>query len=290
LSLECLLKRLTAASSGPPCDSPAGCRGSGLLLVQVLGELDLRVGGICLEVGRAGVHEDHVAGQVEQAGGARKDALGDLGQGGEQEVHRPVGGVVAEGRAAGERDALTGPARGGQLGTGLQGALRGEREADAFCELGVEAPAGRCLAQRRADAEAREQRVEHVGAAAAARVNDLDLFKARPDQGRLIRLEEAADRGHEAAQGFAVELVGAPEVVDHLRHGRAAHGVALVVGQLQVADHGAVLVLAPCLAKVHAYKIARSTCSCQLVVCLRFLAPLSTPKRSEQGKRIRGRA
>ena len=53
-----------------------------------------------------------------------------------------VGGVVAEGRAAGDRDALGRPARGGQLGAGLQGALRNEREADALDELGVEAPAG----------------------------------------------------------------------------------------------------------------------------------------------------
>jgi len=242
--------RLARRRRGDPC----------LLLVQVLGELDVRVGGARLEVGGGGVHEDHVAVQVQQTGGARKDAFRDLGEGGEQEVHGAVGGVVGERRAAGERDTLGRPARGRELRAWLQGALRDEREHDALDELGSEAPAGGRLAQCRSDAEAREERVEHVGAAIPARVDDLDLFKARPDGRRLIRLEDAADRLHEAPQGLVVELVGAPEVVDHLGHGAAAHGMPLVVRELQVADHRAVLVLASCLAKVHAYKLSLTSC------------------------------
>src|SRR5665811_2585250 len=65
-----------------------------------------------------------------------------------------------------------------------------------------------------------------------------------------------------APQCLAVDLVGASEVVDDLGHGGAGLGVALVVGELQVADHGAVLVAPPCLPEVHTYKIARRTCSC----------------------------
>ena len=59
--------------------------------------------------------------------------------------------------------------------------------------------------------------------------------------------------------------------------------------QLQVADHGAVPVAPPCLAQIHAYKSARNSCSCEVIVCLHNAALRSTPKRSERGKRQRER-
>ncbi len=90
------------------------------------------------------------------------------------------------------------------------------------------------VAQGVADAEAREERVEHVGAAAAARVDDLDASRPEPVLHGLGGLEDAADRGHEAPQRLAVDLVGAPEVVDDAGHRAARLGVALVVGELQV--------------------------------------------------------
>ncbi len=176
-----------------------------------------------------------------------KDVFGDLGEGSEQEVHGAVGGGVGESRAAGKRDALGCPARGRQLGARLEGALRDEREADALGELGVEAPAGRRLAQRGRDAETREERVERVGAAAVARIDDLDLLEAAGGVHGLGGPKHPRDRGHEAARRLAVDLVGAPDVVDRPRHGAAGLRVALVVGELQVADHRAVSVPAPCL-------------------------------------------
>jgi len=52
-----------------------------------------------------------------------------------------------------------------------------------------------------------------------------------------------------------VELVGAAEVVDDLGDGAAALGVPDVLGELVVADLGAVGVLALRDAEVHAYRL-----------------------------------
>jgi hypothetical protein len=68
-------------------------RGPTLGLVGHLSELHLLVGQVDLEVGRAGIDEDQVAGEVEEVGRAREDRLGDLGQGAREEVHGRVGGV-----------------------------------------------------------------------------------------------------------------------------------------------------------------------------------------------------
>ena len=274
------------ASGGRFCGPPAVLRRRPRLgLVERPAELDLRISQVDLEVGRAGIEKDHVAGQIEEVGGGGEDRLGDLRQGRKKEVHRRVGGIGIEGRAALDGHALGDPAGGRQLGGRLQGALRDQGEADALNELSVEAPALRRRAQRLADAEAREQRIEHEGAATAAGIDDLDLG-ARAGGDGLGGIEEARDRGHQPAQRLAVHLVGTAEVVDDACHRAAGLGVALVVGQLQVADHRTVLVAPPCLSQVHAYKISRRPCSSQVIVCLQLTAFWSPSKRSEQAKRL----
>jgi len=93
-----------------------GRRGPALHCIEAARKLGLRIGEVALEVGRGGIDEDHVAAQVQQVGGARKDRLSDLGQRRQQEVHRPVGGVLIEGGAVGDGHPLGHPAGGGQLG------------------------------------------------------------------------------------------------------------------------------------------------------------------------------
>ena len=85
------------------------------VLLGALGrvEVGLAVGDVAFEAGRAGVDEDHVAGEVEQVGRSSEDPLGDVGQGREQEAHRRVSGVIVEVRTVTESDALTRPAHRG---------------------------------------------------------------------------------------------------------------------------------------------------------------------------------
>ena len=58
----------------------------------------------------------------------------------------------------------------------------------------------------------------------------------------------------QAAQRFRVDLILAPEVVNYLDMGMGAALAPHVVGQLQVLDHGAVLVGAPGHPQVHLYE------------------------------------
>src|SRR5450756_2230893 len=153
-------------------------------------EIDLLVGEVDLEVGRAGVHEDHVAGQVEEVGRAREDSLGDLGEGAGKEVHGRRGGALVAARAVLDGDALGHPARGDELRARLQGALRDKREADAFHYVSVEAATFCGRAQSFADAEAWEQRIEHEGAAVPTRIDDLDV-KTRAGRDSVRRVEVA---------------------------------------------------------------------------------------------------
>jgi hypothetical protein len=102
-------------------------------------QLDQGVGDVALEVGRRGVDEDHVAGQVQQRGRAIEDALGDLGQRVQQEVHRRVGRIIVEGRAAEQGDPLLRPVRGGELRARLQAAVGNEREQHLFDDIAGEA-------------------------------------------------------------------------------------------------------------------------------------------------------
>jgi len=161
-------------------------------------------------------------------------------------VHGRVGGICGKARAVLDGDALGHPTGGGRLGARLQGTPGDKGEADALHSSGIEAATFRRLPQGPADAKTCEERIEHEGAAVAARIDDFDI-KTRPGRYGLGRVEEAADRGYEAPQCLAVDLVGAAEAVDDLGHGSAGIGVALVVGELQITDHRAVSVAPPCL-------------------------------------------
>jgi len=73
----------------------------------------------------------------------------------------------------------------------------------------------------------------------------------RPDA--VDRIEHSADGGRQTGERLLVHLVRPAEVVDDLGHRAAGDRVALVVGELQVGDLGAVLVPAAGLTQVDAY-------------------------------------
>ena len=77
-----------------------------------------------------------------------KIARGDLAQGVEQEVHHPIGRVVGEAGAVGDRDPFGHPAGGGQLAARFQRPLCHQREQHPLGRVGVQAPvaATRCSA------------------------------------------------------------------------------------------------------------------------------------------------
>jgi hypothetical protein len=63
-------------------------RAGRLVVAGLFGQIGELVGAIELPVRRGGVHEDHIAGQVQQRGGAVEHPGGDLAERVEQEVHR----------------------------------------------------------------------------------------------------------------------------------------------------------------------------------------------------------
>ena len=79
--------------------------------VRVVGQLGELVGGLGLPVGGGGVHEHDVKIKIEEVGDRGEHLGGDLVQGVEQEVHRRVGGVVGEPRAAGRSPPARPPSR-----------------------------------------------------------------------------------------------------------------------------------------------------------------------------------
>jgi len=271
--------------------------GLGRCLALGFVELVELVGDVSTEVRGGGVDEDDVAGQVQQVGRAVEDPLGDLGERLQQEVHRRVAGVLAEAQTRADRDALVHPSTGGQLGERLEAAVGDEREQHPLDERRLEAPARGHGGERLGDAEAGPHLVEHVGAAEAARVEDLDLAVARcsgAGDGQAVAavgLEESADRGDEASERLTVELVGTAEVVDHFGDRAAGVGASLVVGELEVRDDRAVFVLPPRLAQVYAYRCyycsQLTTGISPLVVCLQLSAILGPPSRRYLGDRGR---
>jgi hypothetical protein len=192
-------------------------------------------GDVAFEVGRGGVDEDHVAGQVQQRRRAIEDALRDLGKRVQEEVHGAIGRVLVKGGTAEERDALLGPVRRGELGARLETTVGDEREQHLLDHVAGEAPSLTDAHQRVGDTQPLPQCAQHVGAAETPGVHDLDLA-ARGRTNRLGGLQEPGDRRDEAGERLAVDLVGAAEVVDHLGDRRTRLGAALVVRELQVAD------------------------------------------------------
>jgi hypothetical protein len=67
----------------------------------------------------------------------------------------------------------------------------------------------------------------------------------------LFRAEEPADAPGQAAEGFGIQFILTAEGVDDVDLGVPGLGVPLVVGELDVADDGAVLVLAGDRPDVH---------------------------------------
>ena len=183
-----------------------------------------------------------------------EDLRGDLLQRAEQEVHGPVGGVVGEPRAALDEHPLGHPAGGGQLGGRLQRPLRGQREDHPLGGLARPAAArprpggspgpissrSHSRSSTHAPPIRRESSTSTSPAAAAAAACS----------GSRNRLIEATSR----RQCLPVHQVRPAEVVDHLGDRAAGPRVPLVVRQLQVRHHGAVLVPPPRLSQVHAYK------------------------------------
>jgi hypothetical protein len=109
------------------------------------------------------------------------------------------------------------------------------------------------LAKGTVDPEPAPEHVEHPGRAERAGIGRAQLagrglFKRADAVGAL---QVAADRAHQAPEPFDVELVLAAEIEEDLGLGHSAH--AAVVGELQVADHRAVLAAAPGPAQVHAH-------------------------------------
>ena len=180
---------------------------------------------------------------------------------------------------AGRRCGLLGhPARGGQLGGGRQGAVGDQGEEHPLGGL-LATSAGKQPAQERVDAQPPPEAVEGVGAAQAARLKEGKALAARGSEGRPREPGSATARppgarsppGSPRPRGRSCRSPGPAS---------ALYGVPDVVRQLQVADRRAVLVPARCGSQVHAYMIARSTCSCQGIVCLQlfaFGAPSKTP-------------
>jgi hypothetical protein len=222
-----------------------------------VGQFRVAVGGLDLPVRRGRVHEQDVQVEVEQVRHRREDLRGDLVQGVEQEVHRPVGLIVRQPGQAVDGHPLGDPTGGGQLGAGFQGALRDQGEHHPLDRLTVQPPPGGDLADGRADPEPFPQPVQGPCPAEAAGIEHLDL----PAPGRrrgLFGGEVAGDRGDQPGQRVAVDLVGAPEVVDHFGGRGAGLWVALVVRQLQVGHHRAVPVGPPTLPQVHDHTLAVS--------------------------------
>ena len=203
------------------------------------------VAGLGFEVGGGGVEEQQVDLQVEQVRGRGVHVLGQGWFDGQEPVHRPVAGVVADLGQARNVHVTVDPARGGQLRGRCQCTVGDQREQDPF-NGGVAAGPAQQGAHRLGDPEPGPQRVQHPGPAQRP-----GLDEAQPGQPTGLILDLAASRGLAEQPGERtdqplhrgpVQLLGPAEVVQHL-HPRALGGrIPLVVRQLQVPHHGAVLV------------------------------------------------
>jgi len=136
---------------------------------QLVGDVDLPVGG-----GR--VHEDQIQIKVQQMRDRGEHLSGDVVQRARQEVHRGVGGVVGEARAALDRDPLGNPLRAGELATRFEGALRDEGEHHPLDHLTVQPPAGRGLP----DTEPFPDPLQRPRPSQATGVQDLHLRAVSP--------------------------------------------------------------------------------------------------------------
>ena len=150
-------------------------RAGGVVLDDILAEVGQLVRAVDLPVGGGGVDEHDVQVQVEQVRDRGEDLRGDLLERVEQEVHAPVGLIVAQRRQPRDGHILGHPPAAGQLRAGFQGALGDHREHHPLGQLGVQPAAGRSRAQRRPDAQPLPQSVQRPRPAQPARVEDLHV-------------------------------------------------------------------------------------------------------------------
>ena len=171
-----------------------------------------------------------------------KISAGDLVQGVEQEVHRPVGLIVGELDEPLDRDPLGDPVWSRPASSPAPTpAARPVRTAPA---RPPRRPGG--ARPRPGGAPRRSRAVPTSGPTSTPRPAAESRAPRPPPPAvagggdGLLRGEEPRDRRHQPGQRGPVDLVGPPEVVDHFRDRVAADRMPLVVRQLQVAHHRAV--------------------------------------------------
>jgi hypothetical protein len=203
-------------------------RGDTVIVSRVGFEVGELVGDLNLPIRRSGIHEDDLNIEIQEMGDRGEDLRGNLAQRCEQEIHRRVGGVLAESGAALDGDPLGDPAGGGQLRPWLQCPLRDQGEDYPLGSLPVQAPTPGDPTQRSTDTETFPEPVQHPRPTQSPGVDHLD-FGAMRCTHRLLRLEEPRDRSHQPRQRILIDLVGAPEAVDHLRRRYPGVRVTLAV-------------------------------------------------------------
>src|SRR5674476_1251940 len=145
------------------------------VIVDGVGQVGDLVGAFGLPIRAGGVDEDDVEVKVEQVGNRGEHLGGDLVQRHAQEVHPPVGLVVAEPRASLDGDSLGHPPGRGQLASRLQRPLGDQGEDDPLDRFAVQpAPLGD-PADRRPDPQTLPQPVQGPGSTHPAGVQDLHL-------------------------------------------------------------------------------------------------------------------
>jgi hypothetical protein len=187
----------------------------------------------------------------------------------QQPVHSAIAAVVVDLGQARDDDLITDPAGAGQLGEGLESAVADHGEEGAFGAV-VEASPAEQAVEDLVESELAPELVEQPGATQGTRVEELELGSLKGDG--LARIESAGEGGDEATDSVLVELVGATEAVEDLGLGLARGGMPFVVSELEVADHGAVAVVALDGPKVHAQMIGGVEFRIKPVVCLGDLA------------------
>ena len=195
-------------------------------------------GSSTLEVGRGRIEEQEVDLEVEEVSRRPVDRLGQGLLDREQEVHRPVAGILIEAIQAGDRHPLGHPPGRSQLRERLEGPVTDEGEQHPL-GAGIQPPAGEQPPQGRVDPEPAPETVEHVGAAHRPRVEERQLRGGGGGE-RLRRLERPRQRADQPLERRPVELVLPAEAVEHPDPRVARLGVPFVVGELEVSDDRAV--------------------------------------------------
>ena len=182
-----------------------------------------------------------------------EDLTGDLLQRLEQEVHPAVGRVVGEPAAAPRSRPARRPSRSRPASSP---GSRARWATSAKITRSTASPSSRRPAATRriaAPIPSRSQTRSSVHAPPSRRESRTSTSPPGRRGRGLLRGQEPRDRGHQPLQRVLVDLLGAAEVVDHLRRRRAGLRMPLVVRQLQVGHHRAVPVGAPGLPQVHTY-------------------------------------